>query len=85
MMAVYSVEEESWAYKLVPLLTGKAQQAYAAMKPEDAGKYPEVKATVLRQYDINEETYWQRFRSTTHQEGEFYSEVITHLGDLVKK
>ena len=82
---MYSVEEECRVYQLAPLLTGKAQQAYAAMKPEDAGKYPEVNAAVLRRYDINEETYWQRFRSSRHQEGESYSEVVTRLGDLVKK
>ena len=55
------------------------------MKPEDAGEYSEVKAAVLRRYDINKETYWQHFRSTRCQEGESYSEVVTHLGDLVKK
>ena len=84
-MAVYSVEEEPREYKLAPLLTGKAQQAYIAMKPEEAGKYPEVKAACLRRHDINEETYRQRFRSTRCQKGESYSEVVTRLGDLVKK
>ena len=58
MVAVYTVEEERWAYKLVPLLTRNAQQAYAAIKLEDEGQYFEVKAAVLRRYDINEETYW---------------------------
>ena len=77
---MYSVEEERWAYKLAPLLTGKAQQPYAAMKPKDAGEYLEVKGAVLRRYDINEETYRQRFRSTTRQESESYSEVVTRLG-----
>ena len=52
-MAVYIVEEECKAYKLAPLLTGMAKQAYAAKKPKDAGNFRVVNAAVLRRYDIN--------------------------------
>ena len=55
------MKEERWAVKLAPQLTGKAQQAYAAMKVEDAGTYRLLKEAILRQYDISEETYRQRF------------------------
>jgi len=36
MMRVYGVKEERWAFKLAPQLTGKAQQAYAALNVEDS-------------------------------------------------
>ena len=62
MMEVYGIGKEKWAYKLAPQLTGKAQQAYAAMQPEEAGDYEKLKSVVLRRYYINEETYCQRFR-----------------------
>ena len=52
MMQVYEVEEARWAFLLAPQLTGKAQQAYAALKAEDATKYPEVKAAILRRYNM---------------------------------
>ena len=64
MMRVYGVKEDRWAFKLDPQVTGKAQQAYAALNVEDATKYKEVKAAVLRCYNINKETYRQRFRTT---------------------
>ena len=64
MMEVYGIGKEKWAYKLAPQLTGKAQQAYAAMQPEEAGDYEKLKSVVLRRYYINEETYCQRFRTS---------------------
>ena len=48
MMAVYEVDRARWAFKLAPQLTGKAQQAYAAMSVEDAGDYDKVKTTILK-------------------------------------
>ena len=85
MMQVYEVEEARWAFLLAPQLTGKAQQAYAALKAEDATKYSEVKAAILRRYNINEETYRQRFRAAGRKEGESYTELVIRLQDLFKK
>ena len=48
MMAAYGVDRSQWVYRLALHLTGKAQQAYAAMSSEDASTYEEVKAAVLR-------------------------------------
>ena len=37
MMVAYDIKEARWAFKLVPQLTGKAQQAYAAMPSAKSG------------------------------------------------
>lgn len=50
-----------WAVKLVPLLTGKARSAYVNMDINESLVYDEVKAAVLKKYDINPETYHLRF------------------------
>ena len=76
MMAAHGVEE---ARKLAPQLTGHAQQAYAALPMDQTGNYEEMKAAILRRYDINEETYRQRFRSGTKKAGESYRELATRL------
>ena len=55
--------------KLAPQLTGKAQQAYAAMKMENGGRYDKFKEAILQRYDISEETYRQRFREPSKKEG----------------
>ena len=56
MMEAYRVEKSKWAYLLAPQLTGKAQQAYAAMAGEESGDYDSLKDAILKRYNINEET-----------------------------
>ena len=53
MMQVYHVDEERWAFKLAPQLTGRAQRAYAAMRAEDSADYRLVKTAILHRYNIN--------------------------------
>ena len=85
MMQVYHVDEERWAFKLAPQLTGRAQQAYAAMTTEDATNYQRVKAAILHRYNITEDTYRRRFRDARKQSGESFTEMVIRLYDLVKK
>ena len=47
-MEVNEVNRERWPFQLAPQLTGKAQQAYAALNPDDAKIYDTVKAAILR-------------------------------------
>ena len=82
MMKAFEVKREKWVFKLAPQLTGKAQQAFAAMNPENTA---EVKKAILRRYDISEETYRQRFRTAKKAEGEAYLELATRLRDLLEK
>ena len=82
---MYEINEERWAILLAPQLTGNAQRAYAALKAEDATKYPEVKAAILRRYNITEETYRQQFRSDKRKESETFMELVIRLQDLFQK
>ena len=82
IMAVNEVSRERWCFQLAPNLTEKAQQAYAALPPEEAKVYATVKEAILRQYNIKEETYRQRFRKLRPKEGESPQELITCLKDL---
>ena len=70
MIAAYGVDRAQWVYRLAPQLTGKAQQAYAA---------------IMRRYNINVETYRQRFREARLKEGETHRELTTWLLDLANK
>ena len=79
IMVAHEVKKEHWSFKLAPQLTGKAQQAYAALAPEDVGSYDAVKTAILRRYNINEETYRQRFRKMRPKE------LLTRLKDLATR
>ena len=63
IMEAHEVRRERWSYQLAPQLTGKVQQAYAALPPDEAKNYDAIKTAILRQFNINEETYRQRFRT----------------------
>ena len=85
MMAAYEVGKPRWTYKLAPQLSGKAQQAFAAMDRDKAGDYDEVKAAILRRYNINNGTYRQRFRGATRKVGESHRELVIRLQDAAQK
>ena len=84
-MKAYDVREERWAFKLAPQLVGKAQQAYAGMNPDEAKDYAKLKKAILRRYDVNEESYRQRFRSAARKQGETNRELAARLDDLADK
>ena len=85
LMEAYTVDQSQWAFKLAPQLTGKAQQAYAALPVDEAKDYSLVKAAILHRYDINAETYRQRFRTATKSRDESYRELVVRLQDLLQK
>jgi broad specificity phosphatase PhoE len=55
------------------------------MDVEKIGDYDELKRAILRRYDINEETYRQRFRSYRKETEESYAELAIRLTDLFNK
>ncbi|XP_024133203.1 uncharacterized protein LOC112149626 [Oryzias melastigma] len=67
--------ETEWAYRLVPLLTGKALEAYSAMDEDLSDSYSDLKQALLTKFDISAETYGQRFRNTTVPQGETPTET----------
>ena len=85
LMTVYGLPEDRWAIKLAPQLPGRALEAYAALSSTAASNYEEVKKAILRRYDISEETYRQRFRSTRRKDGKSYTELVTQLKSLATK
>ncbi|KAI7812514.1 hypothetical protein IRJ41_003201 [Triplophysa rosa] len=54
--------KQDWAFRLLPLLTGKARAAYVHMDVDESLIYENVKSAILRKFEINRETYRQRFR-----------------------
>lgn len=77
--------ESEWACRLVPLLTGKALEAYTAMDEERAHSYPDLKAALLEKFDISPETYRQKFRSMTIPPGENPTETYHRLKGLYRR
>lgn len=85
LMVAHKIERKNWPYRLAPQLTGRAQQAFAAMDVECTGDYDAVKAAILRRYDVNTETYRRRFREIKKKPNESYRELGTRMTDVVRK
>ena len=82
---VYKWNEDIWSLKLAPLLIGPAQAANANIAKEDVFEYQQVKAAILKRYDINEETYRQRFREARPKQNESHGEFVLRIRDLFTK
>lgn len=77
--------KSDWVFRLIPLLTGKARGAYVHMDVDDSLEYDNVKTAILKKYDINPETYRQRFRSLEVGRDESPKELYVRLKELYGK
>lgn len=77
--------QRDWVFRLIPLLTGKARSAYVNMDVDESLDYDEVKGAILKKYDINPDTYRQRFRSLHVQPDESPKELYVRLKELYGK
>ncbi|XP_070400576.1 uncharacterized protein [Nothobranchius furzeri] len=74
-----------WAVRVVTLLTGKALEAYAGMDEDQSDSYHAIKAAVLSKFNVTEETYRYRFRSTSVPVGETVRETYNRIKGLYKR
>ena len=81
MMGVFGIEQNRWASKLAPQLTGKAQKTFAAMRNAEASDYDQLKKAILKCYNISGETCRQRLRMSDESNQEMVSRVM----ELVQK
>ena len=50
-MEAHEIERGKWPVLLGPQLTGKAQQAYAALSSEDSKDFTKVKEAIFKRYE----------------------------------
>nr|XP_055062771.1 uncharacterized protein LOC129445823 [Misgurnus anguillicaudatus]XP_055062772.1 uncharacterized protein LOC129445823 [Misgurnus anguillicaudatus] len=77
-------EERNWprsirVVMLQTVITGKAQEAFAALTMEDRKDYDKVKVAILKAYELVPEAYRQRFRSWRKGDRQTHSEVVRDL------
>ena len=77
-------EEEQWATRLVPLLTGNAREAYIQMPVEQSSNYQDIKTTLLRRHQLSATTYRKKFRSAKPREGEQNDAYFGRLDHMMK-
>ena len=85
IMTAHKVDKGRWPHYLAPQLTGKAQLAFAALPVSDSADYDTIKAAILVLYDINEDTFKNRFRSSKRKDGETNREFAVRMMDSLTK
>ncbi|XP_016533291.1 uncharacterized protein LOC103146684 [Poecilia formosa] len=85
MAAAYRWQKADWVFRLIPLLTGRARGAYVHMNIDDSLDYDKVKSAILLKYDINPESYRQKFRSLEVKPDESPRELYARLKELYGK
>ena len=74
-------DRADWAIPLSTLLTGKALEVYSRMPAHEAGDYDALKAALLYRFELTEDGFKQKFRSSRIDNGETYSQ----FGDRLKR
>ncbi|KAK9405639.1 zinc finger protein [Crotalus adamanteus] len=71
-----------WAARLLPALSGEAEEAFQSLEPGDGEDYAKVKAAILREEAIKMEAQRQHFRQFCCQETEDPRRIHSQLQEL---
>ena len=75
----------TWAIALSALLSGKALDVYTRMNSNDAIDYAKVKAALLKRYNLTEDGFRLKFRTSRPEPDENPGQFITRLGSYVDR
>ncbi|XP_062572173.1 uncharacterized protein LOC134234132, partial [Saccostrea cucullata] len=78
-------EKSLWSTHLSALLKGRALEVYALMSKSKADNYDELKAALLRRYDMTKEGFKRKFRSCRPENSETFSQFTVRLGSYLTR
>jgi hypothetical protein len=76
---------EKCATRIIPLLTGKARDAYLKMKKDDIKNYEQIKNCVLQEYQLTAEHYHLKFRNIQKNANENFKQFADRIIRLFEK
>lgn len=71
-----------WTLLLQCVLVGKVQQVCSSLSPNVSGDYDQVKAAVLRAYELVPEAYRQKFRRLRKRHDQSFTEFVREKESL---
>ena len=71
--------ESDWATSLCASLTGKALEVYTRLPDDHALDYKKLKEALLRRYELHDEGFRRKFRSSRLESGETYCQFADRL------
>lgn len=72
LVTLHKFPKSEWAVRLVPLLSGKALEAYSRLNDDECNVYEKIKTGILTRYELTAEAYREKFRSSRQSHEESY-------------
>ena len=79
LAALHKIPKLEWALRLVPLLCGKALEAFSRLPDGDSRNYDEIKTAILSRYELTAEAYREKFRNSSQFSDESFKEFAVRL------
>ena len=80
-----SWKKENWALNLSALLSGKALDVYSTLPSSEAQNYDTLKLALLRKYNLTEDGYRTKFKTSKPKDDETASQYAARLGNYLNK
>ena len=77
-------DKSQWAVRLVPLLSGKALEAYSRVSDADSGNYDAIKLAILKRYELTAEAYREKFRGSKQLKDESFKDFVVRTEGYLK-
>uniref|UniRef100_A0A8W8HLS0 CCHC-type domain-containing protein n=1 Tax=Magallana gigas TaxID=29159 RepID=A0A8W8HLS0_MAGGI len=74
LATLHKWDKSEWAIHLVPLLTGKALEAYSRLSDGESCKYDKIKEAILKRYELTSKAYREKFRQARQQSDESFKD-----------
>ena len=78
-------DKSTWATNLSALLRGKALDVYALLPVEQSLNYDVLKTALLKRYDLTEDGFKRRFRSSRPDPGETFVQFAVRLSSYMTR
>lgn len=77
--------KEEWATNLSSLLQGKALDVYSRLSSTEATDYNKLSDALLKRYQLTEEGFRQKFRSSKQETGETAGQFVVRLSNYLSR
>lgn len=84
LVTLHKIHKSEWPLRLVPLLCGKALEAYARLSEVESRDYDSIKTAILVRYELTSEVYRGKFRHSTQMNGESFREYSVRLEGFLR-
>lgn len=74
-----------WPVRLIPLLTGKALEAYSRLSDGESRDYDRIKAAILTRYELTADTYREKFRVSKQGQDESFKEYHVRMENFLRR